>query len=140
MSAFEHKLVAILNKQIETGVAMNALGHMAIGLSSTIEKPLLRLDTYEDKEGTPYPFISQMPFIVLRGKSGEIRKTVLAAREHHIVHTVFLNTMTGGTYLEQLERTKATPEQDLIYYGCVLFGPWAQVTELTRKFSLWKQD
>jgi hypothetical protein len=140
MSAFEHKLVAILNKQIDTGVAMNALGHMAIGLSSTIEKPLLRLDTYEDKEGHAYPFISQMPFIVLRGKSGEIRKTVLAAREHHIVHTVFLNTMTGGTYLEQLERTKATPEQDLIYYGCVLFGPWAQVTELTRKFSLWKQD
>jgi hypothetical protein len=46
--------------------------------------------------------------------------------------------MTVGTYQEQLERTKQVKEEDLIYFGIVLFGDWDRVTELTRKFSLWK--
>jgi hypothetical protein len=46
--------------------------------------------------------------------------------------------MTTGTYAEQLERTKRVKEADLIYYGIVLFGTWDKVSELTRKFSLWK--
>ena len=46
--------------------------------------------------------------------------------------------MTAGTYQEQLERTKQVKEKDLIYFGIVLFGDWEKVTELTRKFSLWK--
>lgn len=54
-----------------------------------------------------------MPFIILKAKSGEIRKTVNAARQHQIKHTAFLDTMTGGTYLEQLENTAQTKEADL---------------------------
>jgi len=46
--------------------------------------------------------------------------------------------MTIGTYIEQLERTQAAKEEKLIYYGIVLFGDWTKVSELTRKFSLWK--
>jgi hypothetical protein len=43
-----------------------------------------------------------------------------------------------GTYLEQIERTRQTKDADLIYYGIALFGDWDKVSELTRKFSLWK--
>lgn len=46
--------------------------------------------------------------------------------------------MTIGTYLEQIERTKQTKEEELVYFGIVLFGDWDKVSELTRKFSLWK--
>ncbi len=46
--------------------------------------------------------------------------------------------MTGGTYLEQLANTQATLEQDLIYYGAVLFGPWDAVSLITKRFSLYK--
>ena len=46
--------------------------------------------------------------------------------------------MTVGTYTEQLERTKQTKEEAIVYYGIVLFGEWDKVSELTRKFSLWK--
>jgi len=97
----------------------------------------LRLDDYNDAEGHVYPNISQMPFIVLRTKSNEIRKTVHAAREKGILQGVFLNTMTGGTYTEQLENTLKTQEVDLTYYGCVLYGPWEEVSALTKRFSLW---
>jgi hypothetical protein len=37
---------------------------------------ILRLNDYQDKDGNIYPNISQILFIVLRGKSGEIRKAI----------------------------------------------------------------
>ncbi len=137
MTTFDNKLVAVLNKKVESGVVMNALAHATIGLGSTLSSEKLRLDTYSDADQNSYPHISQMPFIILKAKSGEIRKTVNTAREQNIKYTTFLNTMTGGTYLEQLENTAKTKEEELQYYGCVLYGPWDQVTDITRKFSLW---
>lgn len=133
-----HKLVAIINKDLPSGVALNALAHMTIGLGASLGKAPLRLDDYKDKEGHSYPNISQMPFIILRGKSGEIKKAVKAAKEQHIAHGVFLNTMTGGTYQEQLATTAQTTEEQLIFYGCVLYGPLEEVNAITKKFSLWK--
>lgn len=135
---FENKLIAVLNKELESGVALNAVAHMTIGLGADVGKTLLRLDQYVDKNQNIYPDISQIPFIILRAKSNEIRKTVMSAREKAIKHSVFLNTMTGGGYLEQLERTQQANEEELIYYGCVLFGSWDVVSEMTRKFSLWR--
>jgi hypothetical protein len=138
MTTFPNKLVAVINKDIEPGVAKNALAHMAIGLGASIGTEALRLDDYQDKDGNKYPAISQIPFIILRAKSGEIKKTVNLAREYNIKHSAFVNTMTVGTYLEQLERTKGCSEEELVFYGCVLFGEWDKVSEMTRKFSLWK--
>lgn len=135
---FENKLVAVLNKDVEPGVVLNALAHMTIGLGAQAGKPSLQLDDYKDASGNIYPNISQIPFIILRAKSNEIRKTVTAAKEKHVLHGVFLNTMTGGTYQEQLVRTSESSEESLTYYGCVLFGDWTTVSEMTRKYSLWK--
>jgi len=135
---FENKLVAIVNKDVEVGIAMNAIAHMTIGLGAQLNNALLRLNDYQDKDGNIYPNISQMPFIILRGKSGEIRKAVQNAKEQNIKYSVFTNTMTGGTYQEQLDNTLATPEQELVYYGTILFGPWDTIGQITKKFSLYK--
>lgn len=79
-----------------------------------------------------------MPFIILKANSNKIRGLRLAACEAGVDFVDFTDTMTIGTYIEQIERTKQTKEEMLVYYGIVLFGPWDKVTELTRKFSLWK--
>jgi hypothetical protein len=138
MNAFENKLVALVNKEIETGVAMNAIAHMTIGLGTQLNNERLRLNDYKDKEGNVYPNISQMPFMILRGKSSEIRKAVGQAKEEKMLFGVFTDTMTGGTYQEQLDNTLQTPAEKLIYYGAVLFGPWDQVSQITKRFSLYK--
>jgi hypothetical protein len=101
--SFENKLVAIVNKDIDAGIAMNAVAHMTIGLGAQLDKGALRLNDYQDKDGNIYPNISQIPFIILRGKSGEIKKAVVAAKEQHIKCGVFTDTMTGGGYQEQLD-------------------------------------
>lgn len=136
--SFENKLVAIVNKDIDVGVAMNAVAHMAIGFGTQHNKEVLRLNDYIDKDGNIYPNISQMPFMILRGKSNEVRKAVQAAKEQTIQYSIFTNTMTGGTYQEQLDNTLATHEEHLIYYGAMMFGPWDVVSQITKKFSLYK--
>lgn len=135
---FENKLIAVMNEKIEPGVVMNALAHMCIGFGSVIGKEPLRLTNYIDAEGGSHPCISEMPFMILKANSNKLKALRLAALQEGIQCVDFTDTMTIGSYLEQLERTKQTKEADLIYYGVVLFGKWDKVSELTRKFSLWK--
>ena len=135
---FQNKLVAVLNKSIEPGKVMNALAHMCIGLGSAIGQSDLRLTDYQDADGGAHPFISEIPFIILSENSNKIRKLRQAALSQNILLNDFTDTMTVGTYQEQIERTGQTKEEDLIYYGIVLFGDWAKVTELTKKCSLWR--
>lgn len=135
---FENKLVAVMNEKIEPGVIMNALAHMCIGFGSKIGQDPLRLTQYVDADGGSHPHISEMPFMILKANSNKIRALRQAAHEAGIQCVDFTDTMTIGTYTEQLERTKQVKEADLIYYGTVLFGKWDKVSELTRKFSLWK--
>jgi hypothetical protein len=135
---FKNKLVGVLNEKIDTGKAMNALAHMCVGLGSIIGKKDLRLTDYNDADGGSHPFISEIPFIVLAGNSNKIRKLRKEAIANNILFNDFVDTMTIGTYKEQIERTKQVKEEQLTYYGIVLFGNWDNVTELTRKFSLWR--
>lgn len=136
--SFSNKLVAVMNEKIEPGIIMNALAHMCIGFGAEVGKEPLRLTDYVDGDGGHHPYISEMPFMILKANSNKIRGLRHAAMEAGIKFVDFTNTMTIGTYVEQVARTKETKEADLIYYGIVLFGEWDRVSELTKKFSLWK--
>lgn len=135
---FPNKLVAVLNEKIEPGLLMNALAHLCIGFGAEIGKELLRLTNYVDADGGSHPSISEMPFMVLKANSNKIMALRKSAMEDGIRFVDFTDTMTIGTYIEQIERTKQTQEANLVYYGIVLFGDWEKVTERTRKFSLYK--
>lgn len=135
---FKNKLVAVLNKRIEPGKVMNALAHMCIGLGAVIGEKELRLTNYRDADGGSHPYISEIPFIILCENSNKIRTLRQNALAKNVLFNDFTDTMTVGTYQEQIERTAQVNDSDLIYYGIVLFGNWDVVTELTRKCSLWR--
>ena len=136
---FKNKIVAVINKNVEIGTAMNALGHMAFGMGVSIEnKEDARLTNYKDADGNNHKNVSEMPFIVLRANSNKIRKTRDSAVENDIKFVDFTDTMTIGSYEEQIKRSSETKEQDLNYYGIILFGNLQKVSEITKKFSLWK--
>jgi hypothetical protein len=127
-----------MNEKIEPGKIMNALAHMCIGFGADIGKAPLRLCNYIDADGGSHPNISEMPFMILKTNSNKIRALRMAAQQSGIQFVDFTETMTVGTFTEQLEKTSQVKEADLIYFGIVLFGKWDQVSELTKKFSLWK--
>jgi hypothetical protein len=135
---FSNKLVAVMNEKIEPGIIMNALAHMCIGFGGQIGKEPLRLTNYIDADGGSHPNISEMPFMILKANSNKIRGLRQATLTAGIQFVDFTDTMTIGTYQEQIERTSQVKDESLIYYGIVLFGDWEKVSELTRKFSLWK--
>lgn len=134
----KHRFIAILNKKVETGKLMNALGHMTAGLAGKSGKAddMWFLE-YKDKDGGVHPSISHYPFIVVAAdNSNQIRTVRKEALARNLVFTDFTSTMTVGTSLEQQARTANTPEAELEYYGIVLFGETDILREFTRKFSL----
>lgn len=136
---FKNKLVAVVNKQIETGVVMNAVAHMCMGFGAHMGSADLHLMDYKTADGFVYPNISKMPFIILREKnSNKIANLLMKAKEAGIQYSVFTNTMTEGTWKDQEARTLAAKQEEIIFYGLVLFGPQEIVTELTKKLSLYR--
>ena len=135
-----HKFVAVLNKKIPVPNLMNALGHMSAGLSACYSNiPEMRFDSYFDKDGGEHKSISDHPFIILSAdNSNQIRtlRNELIISEIHFVD--FTNTMTIGTYAEQKSRTKNTSEAELEYFGICAFGNKEILSQLTKKFSLWR--
>lgn len=133
-----HKLVAVLNKKIEPGKAMNALAHMTAGMVGTYDNvPEMQIINYEDKDGGAH-MASKCPFIILKAKnSNKIRGLRNAAIQEGIHFASFTEAMTVGTWEEQVERSKDTPEEELEYYGICLFGEKEVLDEFTKSFSLW---
>ena len=135
-----HKFVAVLNKKVDQGKVMNALGHMAAGLVAKYPEKVeaMRFDSYVDADGNDHASISDNPFIILKAKnSNKLRAFREALIEKGVGFVDFADMMTEGTYVEQQERTRQTPESELEYYGVCAFGEAAVLNELTGKFSLW---
>jgi hypothetical protein len=112
MQKYSHKLVAVLNGNVGGGIVMNALAHMALGLGASIE----------DKTG-------------FREELKELRKELISKNVSFVDFPGFINSI--GTF-ESSEKSKLFKGESVEYYGIVMYGDWDIVTELTRKFSLWR--
>lgn len=134
------RFIAVLNKKIETGRAMNALGHMTAGLAGGCSKAdEMCFLQYKDHDETIHPNISHFPFIVLKAdNSNKIRTVRNECINRGIPFSDFTSTMTLGTSKEQLKATSDTPEAELEYYGIVMFGDTNILKEFTGKFSLYQ--
>ena len=141
MYADTHKFVAIVNKHLEPGVALNALAHATAGLVASASDELreqMSFINFPDKDGNDHPNISALSLIVLRGTSNEIRKARNRYVQENIHFVDFLETMTGDTYKEQLEKTSNTAYDELNFYGIIAFGEKKDLDPITKRLSLWR--
>ncbi len=92
---------------------------------------------FVNKDGSIHKSISWLSLIVLRGKNGEIKKLRNEFIENDILFTDFIETMTGDTYKEQLDKTLETSSEDMNYFCIAAFGEKELIDPLTKKFSLW---
>jgi len=136
-----HKFIVVLNKKIATGVALNAAAHMAavlVAQASESDRANMKFIDYIDADNNRHSS-SGLSLIVLQAdNSNKVRNARNAAKEKGLIFTDFLESMTGQTYAEQLERTNQLKESELEYYGLCMFGQKEDMDEITRKFSLWK--
>lgn len=70
--------------------------------------------------------------------SNKIRTVRSECLARGIPFSDFTSTMTVGTSQEQQDATHVTPEEDLEYYGIVMFGETDVLKEFTGKFSLYQ--
>ncbi len=135
------KFVVLLNKKMEPGVAINAAAHMAaclVARANDSQRERMMFIDYIDADSNKHSS-SGLSLIVLRAdNSNKIRQAKEAANEKGILSIDFLESMTGQTYVEQLERTSQLKESELEYYGLCLFGNKAEIDTITGKFSMWK--
>lgn len=134
------RFIAVLNKKIEIGRLMNALGHMTAGLAGgTNQSEAMCFLQYQDKDGGAHENISHFPFIILKADNANKIRTVRAeCLARKIPFSDFTSTMTIGTSAEQQANTVATPEAELDYFGIVMFGATDELREFTGKFSLFQ--
>ena len=134
MYADTHKFVAIVNKNLDAGVALNALAHATAGLVASANDELreqMSFINFPDKDGNDHQSISALSLIVLRGTSNEIKKARNKYVEGNIHFVDFLETMTGDTYKEQLDKTANTAYEELNFYGIIAFGEKAVLDPIT---------
>ncbi len=94
-----YTLVAVLNKQIPYGKALNALAHITVGLGHRIN-------------GMPNIAV----YFANRENVYDFRQHIKSLSETSIITSDFTHTMTEETAVEQLARTAQTPENELEYY------------------------
>lgn len=136
-----YKFVVVVNEKIAPGVAMNAAAHMSLSLvaqATPEQKQAMQFIDYADADGNAYRSISALSLIVLTGKQSHMQKFIAEAKNQQMITSAFIKTMTGDTYKEQLERTKATKTEEIEYYGVAAFGPKEVMDTMTKKFSLYK--
>jgi Protein of unknown function (DUF2000) len=136
-----HKFVIVLNKKLEPGTALNACAHMAATLVARADdetRKHMSFVDYVDADGNVHP-VSALSLVVLSAKNAsQVRTARLEVIQAGLPYVDFTETMTKDTYAEQMDRTRATRQEDLDYWGLCMFGAREIIDPITRKFSLWR--
>ena len=98
----------------------------------------MRFLDYVDADGGKHP-VSGLSLIVLRAdNSNKIRTARQRAIEENILLVDFTESMTGDTYVEQMQRTSSLRESELNYYGTCMFAEKDKIDGICSRFSLWR--
>ena len=135
----EKKFVIVLSSKLEIGEAFNVVGHLSISAGYYAEDHMGRSEL-TDGSGGKHKGISKYPVIITKVKPSKISTYIEKAKgtEDLLVIDYPSNMFNTGHDDELAESLKGTTEENMEYWGFLIFGNKSLVDEITGKFSLWK--
>jgi hypothetical protein len=135
------KIVAVLAANIEVGIALNVIGHLAISIGAHSDEDIMGRARLVDASGVLHVGISKYPVIVTKVKPGRLRRLIEEARQHSdkILMVDYPEQMLTTGHDDELANTLSDAKEDEInYLGAMLYGQSEIINELTGKFTLWR--
>ena len=138
----EKKVVAVISSELDSGTALNIMGHMSIALGAWVsEEDLMGRQFLYDASKNKYWGISRYPVIVTEAKEAKIKQAILLAKTNPNLVVIcypkeMLDTGHDDELAENLLRKK---EEEVEFLGVLIFGKTTDVSTVTKKFSLWKR-
>lgn len=129
----------VLNRQLDVGVQLNALGHVAVGLAHIAPHPNQAMRSFKDASGSFVGFMSDHPLIVLGGaNSSKLRQAYQAVREAGLACNAFVLDMKDGEPVDQERAVRAKMADELMFVAVGAWGGPEPVRQVFRRFSLYR--
>lgn len=141
MEGTVYKFAIVLNRKVEPARLLNACAHLAAAITNEAGDQVrgrMGFIDYVDKDGAKHPVSKNSLIILAANNSSQLSLARGKAIEAGLLTVDFVESMTGGAYVEQLERTALLRESELEYWGVAVFGEKGAVEAVTKKFSLWR--
>ncbi len=128
----------VLNREMPMGVQLNALGHVAVGLSHLAPKPQQSMRDFKDAAGAFVGLMSDDPLIVLAAaNSDKLRKAFLSVRETDLITNTFVIDMKDGEPVDQEAAVLSKAPDGLLFVAVGCWGDGDDVRRAFRRFSLY---
>ena len=135
----EKKIVAIISDKLPTGLALNALGHLAFSAGRYSDQSLMGREKITDADGKVHIGISKYPFIALKAAEEEIKNIIKTAKEKEILVVDYPQEMFDTGPDEELVATLSkAKEPEINYHAVVLVGSSETLKPLTEHLKLYK--
>jgi len=136
----QKKIVAVLASNLDAGVALNVIGHLAISVGAYGGEDLMGRPKLFDATGVAHVGISKYPVIVTKVKQGRLKRLIQEARQfHQIIIVDYPEQMLSTGHDDELaDAISSTAEEEINYLGAVLYGDNEVISRLTGNFSLWR--
>lgn len=135
----EKKFVIALNSKLEIGIAFNVIAHLSLSCGYYANEHMGRA-VLVDASNTQHIGISKYPIIITKVKPAKLKEYLHKAKEHEqlLVIDYPVNMYYTGHDDELAQSILQTSEDEMDYYGFIVFGNKNDVDIITGKFSLWK--
>lgn len=137
---FSHKIIVVVNKELEPWQAANAIAHMTAIIGNELEKDkLVSGDYFVGNDDVAIPRNSQYPIIVMKGGEKDLHKLHSEVQQANLLHHVFIKEMQDTTNDEEIVKTlEKQGITDTTFYGVTLFAANDIADKLTKSFQLFK--
>ncbi len=135
---FSRKIVVVLNKELPTWQAMNALAHTSAYIGNKMDQTFDTGETFSAKD-EKYPRNTQYPIIALSSKLGQLQNLLEKIKTSGLLYHAFIREMietTNDSEIEEILKNKNAKDVEILGIG--VFGPNEEVDKLTKNYSLWK--